>query len=149
MKRLIIFCSFILLTSCATTSNQSHYSVSDEYELINVGSDALELFPKSDALYASQYIPAKVIEIAWNDAFILAKQIEETDDPNNPDASMTNQAIENYWIIDLKNNRRFGPYTKKQFDEQKQEFRISEQLQLQNIKTYITKAKQESQEKVK
>ena len=144
MKRFIIFCSFILLASCATNYNQSHYSVSDEYELINVGGDALELFPKSDALYASQYIPAKIGEIAWNDAYILAKQMEQTDDPNNPDASLTNQAKENYWIIDLKNNRRFGPYTKKQFDEQKQEFRISEQLQLQNVKTYFTKAKQES-----
>ncbi|WP_242225288.1 DUF3997 domain-containing protein [Bacillus cereus group sp. BfR-BA-01380] len=144
MKRFIIFCSFILLTSCATNSHQSHYSVSDEYELVNVGGGALELFPKSDALYASQYIPAKIVEIAWNDAYILAKQTEQTDDPNNPDASITNQAAENYWIIDLKNNRRFGPYTKKQFDEQKHEFRISEQLQLQSVKTYFTKVKQKS-----
>lgn len=144
MKRFIIFCSFILLASCSTDSKHSHYSVGDEYELINVTSDALELFPKSDALYASQFIPSKIVEIAWNDSYILAKQIEQTDDPNNPDASITNQAIENYWIIDLKNNRRFGPYTKKQFEEQKQEFRISEQLQLQNVKTYFTKEKQKS-----
>ncbi|PEZ10349.1 hypothetical protein CN326_02145 [Bacillus sp. AFS018417] len=144
MKRFIIVCSLVFLTSCATNFNPSHYNIGDEYELINVSGNALELFPKTDALYASQYIPPEIVEIAWNDNYILAKQTEQTDDPNNPDASITNQATENYWIIDLKNNRRFGPYTKKQFEEQKQEFRLPEQLQLQSVKTYLTKEKQQS-----
>ncbi|PGZ99434.1 hypothetical protein COE51_09095 [Bacillus pseudomycoides] len=143
MKRFIIVCSLIFLTSCTTDFNPSHYSVGDEYELTKVSGNALELFPKADALYASQYIPPEIVEIAWNDTYILAKQIEKTDDPNNPDASVTNRATENYWIIDLKNNRRFGPYTKKQFEEQKQEFRIPKQLQLQNVNTYFTKEKQQ------
>ncbi|MFD0770879.1 DUF3997 domain-containing protein [Bacillus sp. CGMCC 1.60114] len=144
MKRFIIVCSLIFLTSCTTNFNPSHYSVGDEYELINVSGNALELFPKTDALYASQYIPPEIVEIAWNDTYILAKQTEKIDDPNNPDASVTNQTTENYWIIDLKNNRRFGPYTKKQFEEQKQEFRIPKQVQLQNVKTYFTKDKKQS-----
>ncbi|KEK25953.1 DUF3997 domain-containing protein [Bacillus gaemokensis] len=142
MKRWITLFAIILLTGCSGNSNHSSYTINDEYELINTSGNAYEIFPKQDAIYATQYIPAKIVEIAWDDLYIIAKQIEEKSDPNNPDAGITNKQNEHYWIIDMNNNRRFGPYSEKQFQEQKEAFRISKQLQ--TVKTYIEEQKKQS-----
>lgn len=53
----------------------------------------LNFFPSQDAVYATQYIPAKITEIAWDDKYIITKQIEEKSDPNNPDAAITNKKV--------------------------------------------------------
>ncbi|EEL49485.1 hypothetical protein bcere0022_31680 [Bacillus cereus Rock3-44] len=93
-------------------------------------------------MYATQYVPAKIVEIAWDDLYIIAKQIEDKSNPNNPESSITNKQNEQYWIIDMNNNRRFGPYNEKQFQEQKEAFRISQQLQ--NIEVYLSKQSKQS-----
>ncbi len=134
--------SIILLTGCTVNSNHSAYTINDEYELIKTSGNAFELFPKQDAVYATQYVPAKIVEIAWDDLYIIAKQIEDKSNPNNPESSITNKQNEQYWIIDMNNNRRFGPYNEKQFQEQKEAFRISQQLQ--NIEVYLSKQSKQS-----
>ena len=48
-------------------------------------------FSSQDAVYATQYIPAKITDIAWDDKYIIAKQTEEKSDPNNPDAAIANK----------------------------------------------------------
>ncbi|PFA24115.1 MULTISPECIES: DUF3997 domain-containing protein [Bacillus cereus group] len=142
MKRLMTIISIILLTGCTVNSNHSAYTINDEYELIKTSGNAFELFPKQDAVYATQYVPAKIVEIAWDDLYIIAKQIEDKSNPNNPESSITNKQNEQYWIIDMNNNRRFGPYNEKQFQEQKEAFRISQQLQ--NIEVYLSKQSKQS-----
>ncbi|PFK46933.1 hypothetical protein COI93_02975 [Bacillus cereus] len=142
MKRLMTIISIILLTSCTVNSNHSAYTINDEYELIKTSGNAFELFPTQDAVYATQYVPAKIVEIAWDDLYIIAKQIEDKSNPNNPESSITNKQNEQYWIIDMNNNRRFGPYNEKQFQEQKEAFRISQQLQ--NIEVYLSEQSKQS-----
>ncbi len=143
LKRLMTVIAIILLTGCTTNSNShSAYTINDEYELVKTSKNAFELFPTQDAVYATQYVPAKIVEIAWDDIYIIAKQIEEKSDPNNPESSITNRQSEYYWIIDMNNNRRFGPYNEKQFQEQKEAFRISEQLQA--IETYLNEQNKQS-----
>ncbi|CAI8791535.1 lipoprotein [Bacillus cereus VDM021] len=142
MKRLMTVIAIILLTGCTANSSHSAYTINEEYELINTSGNAFELFPKQDAVYATQYVPAKIVEIAWDDIYIIAKQIEEKSDPNNPESSITNKRSEHYWIIDMNNNRRFGPYNEKQFQEQKEAFRISEQLQ--TVETYLNEQNKQS-----
>ena len=69
-------------------------------------------------MYATQYIPAKITDIAWDDKYIIAKQTEE----KSIRIILTQQLqikSEHYWIIDVKHNKRFGPYNEKQFHEQK------------------------------
>ncbi|WP_459500270.1 DUF3997 domain-containing protein [Bacillus sp. C1] len=129
--------AIILLTSCTPNSSHSAYTINEEYELIKTSGNAFELFPKQDAAYATQYVPANIVEIAWDDIYIIAKQVEEKTTPNNPESSITNKQAEYYWIIDMNNNRRFGPYNEKQFQEQKAAFRIS--AQLQTVETYLNK----------
>lgn len=86
MKKWIILFVAFLLTGCAGNTGHLTYTVNDEYELIRTSGNAFELFPSQDAVYATQYIPAKITDIAWDDKYIIAKQTEEKSDPNNPDA---------------------------------------------------------------
>ena len=67
--------------------------------------------------------PCKITDIAWDDKYIIAKQTEEKSDPNNPDAQLRIKS-EHYWIIDVKHNKRFGPYNEKQFNEQKMRLKL-------------------------
>ncbi len=62
--------------------------------------------------------------------------------PNNPDGAIANKKSEHYWIIDVKHNKRFGPYNEKQFNEQKDAFKIK--VPFQNVDSYIKEQKKQS-----
>lgn len=77
MKKWIILFVAALLTACTGNTNHVSYTINDEYELIRTSGNAFELFPTQDAVYATQYIPAKITDIAWDDKYIIVKQTEE------------------------------------------------------------------------
>ena len=93
LKKWIILFAAFLLAGCAGNTNHITYTINDEYELIRTSGNAFELFPTQDAVYATQYIPAKITDIAWDDKYIIAKQTEEKSDPNNPDAAIANKKV--------------------------------------------------------
>ncbi|GAA3322777.1 hypothetical protein GCM10020331_044010 [Ectobacillus funiculus] len=56
-----------------------------------------------DAFNASQLIPPVVTEVAWNDSYILAKQLElQPDPPLTLTHKLPISKNARYWIIDLK-----------------------------------------------
>lgn len=55
---------------------------------------------------------------------------------------ITNKKIEHYWIIDVKHNKRFGPYNEKQFNEQKDAFKIT--VPFQSVDSYVKELKKQS-----
>jgi hypothetical protein len=135
----LLFVACLLLSGCAFPSPYTQYDIGADYEVLQSSTNGTHILPKMDAFNASQLIPPVVTEVAWNDSYILAKQLELQPDPLNPDAQTPNQQNARYWIIDLKYNKRFGPYTKKQFEAQKKEFRISSSLQLQKVEKLAQK----------
>lgn len=135
----LLFVAFLLLSGCVLPSRYTQYDISADYEVLQSSGNKTQILPKMDAFNASQLIPPVVTEVAWNDSYILAKQLKLQSDPLNPDAQVPNQQNANYWIIDLQHNKRFGPYTKKQFDAQKREFRISSSMQLQKVEKLTQK----------
>lgn len=135
----LLFVACLLLSGCVLPSRYTQYDIGTEYEVLQSSGNKTQILPKMDAFNASQLIPPVVAEVAWNDSYILAKQLELQSDPLNPDAQTPNQQNANYWIIDLKYNKRFGPYTKKQFEAQKREFRISSSIQLQKVEKLTQK----------
>lgn len=144
MRRWIILFVTILLTGCTESAHHPAYTINEEYELINTSGNAFELFPTQDAVYATQYVPANITEVAWDDRYIIAKQIEEKSDPHNPESTLTNKQNEYYWIIDIKQNKRFESYNKKQFQEQKDAFKIKKQFQ--KVDTYVKEIEKQSAE---
>lgn len=135
----LLFAACLLLSGCVLPSRYTQYDIGADYEVLQSSANRTQILPKTDAFNASQLIPPVVTEVAWNDSYILAKQLELQSDPLNPDAQIPNQQNAYYWIIDLKYNKRFGPYTKKQFEAQKSEFRISNSIQLQKVENLTQK----------
>ncbi len=69
-------------------------------------------------------VPNEVVEIGWNDEFILAKQHpREYFEP-------ANTAITHWYIIDVKNERVYGPLTQPQFLEKKRELGVPQEIEL-------------------
>ncbi|MCP8970860.1 DUF3997 domain-containing protein [Ectobacillus ponti] len=129
LKRLMLPVLLVLLTGCSSAI--SEYKLGSDYMLRQAS-----IVPQMDALHASQLIPSTVTEVAWDDNYILAKQQLADENSANPDASLNKAKREQYWIIDIRHDKRYGPYNEKQFEEQKKEFNITEALQLQSISTY-------------
>ena len=64
-------------------------------------------------------IPAQVVELAWNDRFILGKQQVIRARGNVPGDTVPVSILGsfNYWIIDLNQTNRYGPMTEVEFAE--------------------------------
>jgi hypothetical protein len=62
-------------------------------------------------------VPAKVVEIAWNNNFILAKQQELAVRGKSPD-DMPEVPVPgkfDYWIIDITHTNEYGPFQEREF----------------------------------
>ena len=97
--------------------------VNDEYELIRTSGNAFELFPRKIFVYATQYIPAKLQTLLGMINTLLQNKLRK----NQIQITLTQQLqikSEHYWIIDVKHNKRFGPYNEKQFNEQKMRLKL-------------------------
>jgi hypothetical protein len=61
--------------------------------------------------YSWEIVPSKVVEIAWNDRFILAKQQEM--EPGR--LHVATPAKFYYWIIDMVQTNKLGPFSEDEF----------------------------------
>jgi hypothetical protein len=113
------------------------------YSLIRSSAHEVTLNKQIDDInWGEAIIPAEVVEIAWNDKYILVKQIGlKRRNPNNigdtyeiPDESKVS-----YWILEIENNDVYGPFNEKEFSEKKEELFISSNIEL--IKLYDYKNK--------
>ncbi|WP_291580708.1 DUF3997 domain-containing protein, partial [Clostridium sp. UBA6640] len=77
-------------------------------------------------------VPSIVSEIAFDDVFILAKQKNIDNDDKNTDEDKN----EYYWILNTKQLRGYGPFTKEEFEEKKEELKISKDLKLKKVESY-------------
>src|SRR5262245_36085611 len=83
------------------------YEVSGGYWVIRSSRDQVIIAPAlGKGAWASSdatAIPSKVVEIAWDDRFILARQ-QHLDRAGNPI-----RGTFSYWVLDVVKRRRFGP----------------------------------------
>lgn len=81
-------------------------------------------------------IPAKVVELAYNDSFIIAKQQGlKRKYPNNPanTSEIPDESINNYWIIDINTKQVCGPLNKNDFDLKRMALKIPDNLKLKAV----------------
>jgi hypothetical protein len=113
------------------------YDVSNNYELTQNNPLDVYVLPKDGYEKESEIIPPKVVKIAWNDRFVIAKQqvIKEPKKSENGIGKPTNAF--NYWILDTKIRQRYGPFNKKTFDKKLKVFGIPNSLKLQDVESYM------------
>src|SRR6185312_2404831 len=93
------------------------YEVSGGYQVFRSSSHNICVIPKLDS--SSQIIPSEVVEIAWDNSFILAKQ---------QDSSRFN-----YWILDLKGPTLLGPFADEDFRTKRAELGIFQRAVLRSV----------------
>lgn len=114
----ILVCS-MLLSGCAYISageSDFSYKLSGNYILFHTAETNIRVNNGEET------ITPEVTGIAWNDDFILAEQKV--------------QNTSNYWIIDVKNNKTYGPLDSKSFDAKKNELKVIAELKLEKPEKY-------------
>ena len=81
-------------------------------------------------------LPAKIIELAYNDRYVVAKQYGLELSAPDYIFSRPNKNEVYYWILDTEERTRFGPYDNlSEFEQKKTELNISS-LKLKGVGSY-------------
>lgn len=115
----ILVCSMVL-SGCGYLGPGNadfNYELSGKYELVH--SPVTAIWSNTGV---GKAVEEEVIGIAWNNDFILAEQ------------KINNNS--NYWIIDVKNNKIYGPLNTASFDTKRGELKIDQTLKLEKPEKY-------------
>lgn len=153
MKKLISYLLIILLGlslhGCAellpaSTGGDFYMKLSGNYELEGTSPD--NIFIKNNTVEVNgRRVDSKVIEIVWNDKYILAKRIpftqeisgqfnniKETDEYLN---TFKEEDME-YWIIEVESDKIYGALNKEDFINKKNELSIPNDMELKSVESY-------------
>jgi len=106
-----------------------------EYSVVRTSAHQVTIAPKiSESHWGSDIIPTKVTELAWDDTYILAKQLGLKEDPNSNNGSQIHDENDvHFWILEFKSGEVFGPFEKESFVKKKNELGISTSVELKKI----------------
>lgn len=143
-----------ILTGCFGPGALDYsYDVAGDYQLVRSSAHEIKVTPKSGWTEDTPIIPSKVVEIAWDKKFVIAKQQGlKRKYPDNPDNTYMepDENVINYWILDtekpygplnekeknLLKPKIYGPFNKEQFKEQRSLLKVPEVLILKDVKSY-------------
>jgi len=123
--------------------NYSHYydiKLPNEYKLIRSSPHNLTLNKQIDENnWGEAIIPAEIVEIAWDDNYILAKQIGlKRRNPNNSEDTyeIQDESKVSYWILEIQKGTVYGPLKENEFIEKRKELSISTDTVLKHLYDY-------------
>jgi hypothetical protein len=121
------------VTGCIMRDSDFSHSLAGDYELVQTSAHQVVIVPKNGWSNDSPTIPSKVVEVAFDDRFILAKRqylkrrrISPSDGYEEPIAGEFD-----YWILDTRGPTVSGPFDEAEFAVNRKELSISDQLQMQ------------------
>ncbi|SFJ57120.1 DUF3997 domain-containing protein [Planctomicrobium piriforme] len=102
------------------------------YFIYCMSADRIFIAPKSWG-ESTPIIPPKVVEVGFDDRFLIAKQLELTQsDYKTPPTVVAQQ----YWILDFGRPEVVGPLTAESFTAERQRLGVSPDLELRNVFEY-------------
>jgi hypothetical protein len=113
-----------------------HYPVAGKYELCRASPDDIVVAPRSEPRPNAPSIPAKVVEIAWDKTFVLAKQQNmrrSYPDKSEYDFEEPVPGKFSYWILNTSALKLFGPFTLEEFNRKRAEMKVSDGLKLRDV----------------
>lgn len=115
------------------------YDVSGGYHVVRSSAHEIKVVPVNGWSDKTPIIPPKVVEIAWDEAFVLAKQQHlRRAYPDNPNSSYEAPVPGqySYWILNVKLPAGYGPLNEAAFRAKRVELRVAESLTLRGVATY-------------
>jgi hypothetical protein len=94
-----------------------NYKLSGNYKLFHAGETYIL---KGDGM--TKVVEGNLIGITWDNNFILVEQ--------EKDESII------YWIIDAKEDKRYGDFNKSEFEEKKNKLKVNAQLKFEKPEKY-------------
>lgn len=127
---------------CCSTTKPFQSPLPNNYEIFASSVDWVRLLSNNKS---EVEIPPKVVEIAWDDRYIIVKQMELAFyDRNGKKIAEGSDFVETklhenviyYWIVDTLENNKYGPFrTKIELKEEQKKFKI-ENLELKPVDFY-------------
>jgi Protein of unknown function (DUF3997) len=117
------------------------YPVAGKYILVKSSANDVKIVPNSSYDANTPLIPSKVIEVAWNDKIIIAKQQGLKEKSKGSGYMIPDDSIINYWILDTKGldiygPDIYGPFDKEHFIKERKNLKISDSLELKPVESY-------------
>src|SRR5205807_1486644 len=112
------------------------YEMCGGYCVVRLSADDIVVAPKlGPSTWATgdpTAIPAKVVEVAWDDRFVIAKRQHL----ERPAAAHTDRPVPgayDFWVIDTRDKVRYGPLTAADFKIKRTELGVSPDLALRKV----------------
>lgn len=115
------------------------YKVAGNYVLERTSAHQVFVVPQDGWSNETPIIPTKVVEIAWNHQFVIAKQQGlKRCYPDNPENTyeMPDENVFNYWILDTKQPKAYGPLDKQRFETMRKSLFVPDELVLKSVDSY-------------
>lgn len=126
-----------MLAGCAGLANYS-IDLPGNYSIVRTSAHQVKIAPKiNDSQWESDIIPTKVTEVAWDDHYILAKQLGLMNDPKSHNGSqIPNNDDIHFWILAFKTGEVLGPFDEEHFIEKKKALGISQNVILKPVEDF-------------
>ena len=132
----LVFFYLTILSGCGGSSGANFdLDLPGNYSIVSTSAQKVFISPKiGDNHWGPEVIPVKIIEVAWDDNYILAKQLGLVNDPDRNDGSQIpdNKDV-NFWILEIGSGKVFGPLDELNFIEKKTELGVSKSVILKKI----------------
>jgi len=139
---IIMIWSVFMLAGCfngfGPGTQDYEYNVGTGYKLYRISGHNIVVAP--DGNWSEKpVIEAKVTEIAWDERYVLAKQLGlkrvYPDNPNNTYEVPAESKVQ-YFILDTVDLKIYGGYNLDEFTEERKALGISDELKLEDVSSY-------------
>jgi hypothetical protein len=115
------------------------YPVAGDYFVVRSHGASVEITPETRSP-STPFIPNYILEVAWDDRFVLAKRLDMADQDLNGDVfpRLENAKLD-WWILDTSGPVRYGPLDEATFQLKREELKVPASLQLMPVETYKPK----------
>lgn len=109
------------------------------YTIQRTSAHQITIWPGQDSSENGDAIPTKVVKLANDGTWLLAKQQHlQRRSPNDPDDTyeLPVEGSYSYWILNMQTHERHGPLDETGFTAMRAELNVPTGLELQNIYAY-------------
>lgn len=127
------------VTGCGPAQSDFMHPLAGDYVLGRTSAHQVAISPQSWTDDTPR-IPSKVVEVGWDDRFILAKR-QHLQRRGGSTTVGYEEPIEgkfDYWILDTQRPEVFGPFDEAEFGVKRKEFGVPDQIRLQNVDSLST-----------
>lgn len=125
---LLFISTVIILCGCAGATNFS-IDLSEKYSIVSTSAHMVTIAPKREFGWGENLIPTEVIEVGWNQHYLVAKQ-RDISNLEGKELEDLNKGTMYYWILHMDSGKTDGPLNYDELMDKKMEYTISDAIEM-------------------